>query len=509
MASIARRAAGLVMIRADGEKWGDTVYQDNIYSLIEQGVGGVGVFLGDISGTSTMIADLQRKAGKRLLIGADYEHGLAMRLSDAVAFPRAMALGRTSAELTQKVANCIALEARTIGVHWNWAPVADIDSEPRNPVINIRSFGSDHRTVSAHAIAYIQGTQLAGVLACAKHVPGHGNTTVDSHVTLPTMDPSSDLARAREFLPFRACIEAGVHTLMMGHIIVPFLDAELPASLSKACITELVRGEWGFQGLVTTDALDMGAITGNWSSDNAAVMAVQAGADVVLMPEDPRLAIDALTRAIETGAISEETLAQAESRWEAARAFAGVKTWTSQAVNHATDKPVDQSSHALLALQVADEALSIDGNIKLLPLTQYKQVAAFAVINENDANLATTWFQSVARAVEINVDFGFIDGTIEETDQTELQDGIKDAEVVLFAFFSRGMATNSGIPGRENLPAVLDKLSAGRPTIFVVCGSPHGYDGLNSDLTIYTYSDTLPSMAASVMRLAGRTVAEI
>ncbi|MBL0322637.1 MAG: hypothetical protein IPP80_09750 [Ignavibacteria bacterium] len=508
MASPERRAAGLFMIRADAAHWADHDYRERIYRLIDRGVGGVGVFLGGLEETASMIEDLQRRGGRRLIIAADYEHGLPMRLDGGIAFPRAMALGRTLPGITEHVAACIAIEASAIGVHWNWAPVADINSDPNNPIINTRSFGETAEVVAAHAAAYVRGTQSRGVMACAKHAPGHGDTHVDSHVSMPTIDVSVDVARLREFIPFRACIDAGVRSVMVAHIVVPFLDGTLPASLSHEVVTGLIRNEWGFTGLITTDAMDMKAIDDTWSSAEASLLAIKAGVDVVLMPSNPNAAIDAVLEAITTGAISEEQLSASEARWDDARAYVGLRSRTAGSYASRERVVVDQSTHAMIALKAADAALRLEGNLDLLPITQYTQAAVFAVIDEAEADAATTWFQSLAQATELNVDFGYIDGSISDQDLEALQSGITEAECVVFAFFGKAVAFRGRLAGMDRIPNVMKRLAGERPIIVVACGSPYGIEELPADLQLYTYSDTLPSLAASVMRLIGRVVSE-
>lgn len=508
MASPERRAAGLFMIRADAAHWAEQSYRNDIYHLIDRGVGGVGVFLGGLEETASMIEDLQRRGGRRLLIAADYEHGLPMRLDGGIAFPRAMALGRTLPGITEHVSSCIALEASAIGVHWNWAPVADINSDPNNPIINTRSFGESAELVSAHAAAYVRGTQSRGVMACAKHAPGHGDTHVDSHVSLPTIDVDRATAQTREFLPFRACIDAGVRSVMVAHIVVPFLDADLPASLSPSVVTGLIRTEWGFTGLITTDAMDMKAIEDRWTSSEAALQAIDAGVDVVLMPTDPNSAIDAVLEAITTGRISEERLADSEARWDEARAYVGLRSRTAGTYATRERVVVDQSTHAMIALTSADAAILLEGDAALLPITKYTQAAVFAVIDEAEADAATTWFQSLAQATELNVDFGYIDGSISDTDLEALRSGITEAECVVFAFFGKAVAFRGRLAGMDNIPDVMRRLAGDRPIIVVACGSPYGIAELPSQLCLYTFSDTLPSLAASVMRLIGRVVSQ-
>ena len=506
MASLERRASARFMVRADAQHWNSPDYRDNLYRLVDRGVGGIGVFLGGLDETATMIEDLQRRGGRRLIIAGDYEFGLPMRLSGGVAFPRAMALGKTLPGITEHVARCIADEARAIGVHWNWAPVADINANPNNPIVNTRSFGETPDVVAEHAKAFVRGTQSVGVLACAKHAPGHGDTHVDSHIDLPVIDLDRGVAEEREYVPFRACIDAGVRTLMMGHIVVPFLDPELPSSLSRRVVADLVRSAWGFQGLITTDALDMGAIRSRWSSGEAAVMALKAGVDVVLMPEDPHAAIDAVMQAIDREEIDTDELSRSDTRWEDARAFVGLRTAAGGTYSSREPLVIDQATHAMIALQAADGAVRMHGDASLLPLTQHSHVAAFAILDESEADTATTWFQSLAQATEINIDMGFVDGTIEEADLQSLVDGISEATVVVFAFFGKAVAFKGKLPGFDRIPYVMDQLAQGRPSIIVACGSPYGIDALPSSLAIYTYSDTLPSIAASVMRLIGRTV---
>ncbi|MEY3387086.1 MAG: hypothetical protein RIR53_1897 [Bacteroidota bacterium] len=506
MASPNRRAAQLVMIRADARHWDDVEYRRTIERLIDRGVGGVGVFLGGLEQTAQMIEHMQQRAGRQLLIAADYEHGLPMRLEGGIAFPRAMALGRCSASTTETVARLIAEEAHAIGVHWNWAPVADINSNPNNPIVNTRSFGETPETVTEHARAYVRGTQSVKVMACAKHVPGHGDTHVDSHRDLPTIELAPDLAREREFIPFRGCIDEGVQSLMIGHIVVPFLDPSSPASLSAHVVSGLVREQWGFDGLVTTDALDMGAITSRYTSAQAACAAVEAGCDVVLMPENADEAIDALVVAIESGRLSEARLQESERRWQQARRFVGLRTPGTPHRSRAQQMTVDQNAHALVALQAADEALRVVGAADLLPITQAKHVAAFAIVDEHSVESATTWFQSIAQGADVNVDFGYVDLSITSDECASLRQGIAESDLVIFGVFGKAVAFRGELGSTSRLPEIIAALRGDRRSIVVACGSPYGINATLADTVIYTYSDTLPSIAASVLRLVGKAV---
>lgn len=498
MSELHRRAAGFVMPRADARSWGEPLYRDALYRLVDQGIGGIGVFIGGLEETARMIDDLRSRGGRRLLFAADYEHGLPMRLDGGVAFPRAMALGRTLPGITEHIAAAIAEEARAIGVTWNFAPVCDINANPNNPIINTRSFGEDPTTVAQHAAAYVRGTQRERVMACAKHAPGHGDTVVDSHVALPSIEISEELAMSREFVPFKAAIDAGVASVMMGHIVVPFLDAGRPASLSARVIDDLVRTTWGFDGLITTDALDMRAITGTYSAAEAAVLAFEAGNDVLLLPEDPIAAIEAVAHAIAEGRFDEERCAASEARWEGARRF--VRPLPSDA----TRPPVDLGAHAQMALKAADAAIRIVGDTSLLPLSHDQPYAAFAIIDEADADAATTWCHYLAQATEGNSDFAFIDDSISDTDLSSMCDGTADAAVVLFALFGRATAYRGSLGRQSRTAEIMQRLSQGKPSIVIACGSPYGIEGLPASLTMHAYSETTPSLAATVLRLIGR-----
>ncbi len=491
-----QRAASFVIHRVDADLWVDAPYRERVYSLVEKGIGGIGVFAGELEQTARMIEDIQRAAGGRLLVGADFEHGLAMRIRDAVAFPRSMALGRLDGEQTKEIAGLIATQARALGVHWIWAPVCDVQSNPQNPIVGTRAFGTEADTVARHAAAWIDGCQSAGVIACAKHVPGHGDTVVDSHVALPTIHVSDGVAREREFVPFTAAVAAGVKSLMVGHLLVPFLDASLPASLSPIVISELVRNQWSYQGFVVTDALDMGAITGSYSSGDAAVMSFVAGADGVLMPSSTESAILALAAAIEDGEVTEARLSQSEQRWTALR--------SSIDVNHAQSTPVDNNTAAFVALRAARNAMDVRGRGTAIDVRQYRNAVMLAAIHEADTETATTFFRYVAQSVENDIDFGFIDGTMTDEDLELLTASIGQVDALYVVFVSRPTAGRNPVPGRNQLPRIVTALRGDRPLIIVHLGDEGIHTDVLADAYVVTYSETDPSLAAAALRCAGR-----
>lgn len=489
-------ASQLVMPRLDAEHWHSAEYRDSIFRLIDRGVGGFGVFCGTLEQTAIMLQTLQQRAGNTLLFGADYEYGLPMRLQEGgIAMPRAMALGKGSPEQTQQIAAAVAREMRAIGVHWNWAPVADINSEPDNPIINVRAFGETPELVAQHVAAWVKGSQEEHIAACVKHAPGHGATTVDSHQDLPTITVSAQRAARREFAPFRAGIETGVASVMMGHLLVPFLDRNEPASLSSAVVNGLVRDTWGYNGVVITDALDMGAVTKRYDSAKAAVYAIKAGNDLALMPANPNMAIDALQAAIDKGVISQPRLHASIDRIQVLRSM--VKKWPRQTI-------INQSAHADLALTAAKHAVAFSGSKDLLPLLPNQQIAVFGIVGENDIDRATQWFQFLAQATEMNIDFGYVNGSITQDELDSLAQDVTGADVFVFGMFSAAGAYRSTLPEVHHLPRVMTTLANGKPIILVICGNPVVAAGLPNNLAINAYSDTTPSLAATVLTLTAK-----
>jgi beta-N-acetylhexosaminidase len=271
---------------------------------------------------------LQAKSRLPLLIGADFERGTAMRLDEGTSFPTAMAVAAAgNPKDAYTMGKITALEARAAGIQWIYAPDADVNSNAGNPIINTRSFGENPEKVSEYVAEFIRGVQENGGLATAKHFPGHGDTTADSHIDLPVVTADRARLEKLELVPFRAAIAAGVGSIMTGHLNVPALepDPNTPATLSSRVLTDLLRKQLGFQGLVVTDAMDMGGITVRYAPGDAAVRAFLAGADALLMPPVPDAAYEALLTAVQSGQISQERLDASVRRILQAKAQLGLQ----------------------------------------------------------------------------------------------------------------------------------------------------------------------------------------
>jgi beta-glucosidase len=330
--SLPELVAQMVVLRASGylfdhqilyPTWEPTVAR--LQHLVELGVGGAILLGGSAAEIAFRTQQLQSWAKIPLLIAADIEEGVGQRFAGATWFPPPMAIGAIASHnssLAQAYATQMgaitAREALAIGINWVLAPVVDVNNNPDNPVINVRSFGDNPAMVSQLATAYIQGAKSHPVLTAAKHFPGHGDTAADSHLDLPVIPHAPARLAEFELPPFQAAIAAGVDAVMSAHLLIPSWDAEYPATLSSRILTQQLRQQMGFEGLIVTDALVMGAIANRYGANEAPVLAVEAGADILLMPVDPEGAIQAVCNAVASGRISQARIrASVERIWNA------------------------------------------------------------------------------------------------------------------------------------------------------------------------------------------------
>ena len=302
-------------IRWDPER-GYEPARDAIRQALQIGVGGFILFGGEEEAVRTLTKELRAKSRIPLLIGSDLERGAGQQIAGATGLPPLAALASLNdIEVIYKAARLSAREARTLGISWNYSPVCDIDVAPENPIIGTRAFGGDPATVSKLAAAWIEACQREGVLACAKHFPGHGRTTGDSHMTMPVVDAPRTVLLETDLMPFRAAISAGVASVMTAHVAYPALDASrAPATLSTKILHFLLREKLRFDGLIVTDALIMEGVLGPEGEAGAAVRAIDAGCDLLLYPNDIDAVIAALDVAVRDGPLDEDRILQSRRR---------------------------------------------------------------------------------------------------------------------------------------------------------------------------------------------------
>ena len=475
------------------------------------------VILGQPMAAAALLNRLQRLAKIPLLNTADFEAGVGFRVAGATVFPRQMAMAAAGDEtLVFEAARITAAEARAIGVHVNFSPIADVNNNPRNPVINTRSFGERPDAVGRLTAAYVRGLHAGGMLATLKHFPGHGDTDVDSHIGLPIIQQPRPRLDAIELPPFRAGIAAGADAVMMAHIQVPSLDpAEFsPATLSAPIVTDLLRRELGFAGLVYTDSMGMDAIARRISPGDAAVRAIRAGNDVVLHSPDDAAAVAGIKAAVAAGEISVARLDESVRRILTAKARLGLHA---RAVVALDDVParVGGRTHARVAQEISRKAITLlkdernqvplrasrDAAILYLSLLDYPSGWRIAAPSRTFIPELRQRWPNVT-AIELSDR-----STSSEIDLVRATAGRYDA--IVAGVFVRAVSAS----GRMDLSAPLLKLLADlaqrtagtpRPFVTVFFGNPYvagALPSLPAMLLTYDYYDL--AEASAVRALAG------
>jgi beta-N-acetylhexosaminidase len=450
---------------------------------------------------------MQRLARVPLMVGADFERGASMRVSGATPFPPAMAFGATGdPELTRFEGEVTAREARALGIHWVYAPVADVNNNPDNPIINIRSFGENPQEVAAHVKAFIEGAHADKrnyVLTTAKHFPGHGDTAVDTHLSLAAVTADRARLDALELVPFRAAIQAGVDAIMTGHLAVPALE-DLPATLSPAILTGLLRNELGFKGLVITDALGMGAIVNGFGAGDAAVRALEAGADTLLMPADADVAIRAVVAAVQGGRLTRQRVQASVAKLLAAKERMDLDRKRAVDVESIGDV-IDDPAVNEKAQEIADRAVTLVRNGgNMLPLAAPDR-ACFVTMMESRYSMDGVTFSQEVRKRAPKAAVIALDGTMarEQVDDAAGKlSGCAEYAVAAFAPVSAGAGT---VAMSSELSRAIDSLIAtGKPVALVALGNPYllrAYPKTTSYLA--TFSTVAPSEIAAVKALWG------
>jgi beta-glucosidase len=515
--SLPEQVAQMIVVRASGYLYDHQIQYPNwepsnqtLHAWISQyGVGGVILLGGSAPEICLRSHQLQSWANIPLLIGADVEEGVGQRFRGATCFPPPMTLSylepaHVAVEMAEKMGSVTAMEAQAIGLNWLFAPVVDVNNNPANPVINVRSFAETSSEVSNLASAFIRGAQAYPVLTTAKHFPGHGDTAVDSHLQTPIIDCDRDRFARVELPPFTAAIAAGVDAVMTAHVYAPVLDAQYIATLSPKIITDLLRQEMGFDGLVVTDALVMAGIANRYSVEQVAVQAVIAGADILLMPVDPVATIAAICAAVEAGQISHNHIrASLERIWKAkARACTSTKITQEDALDNLYTSLGNAAS-----LQLEREITINSLRVHLpSPLAIDRNRSYVNLLIVDDLLTCTEFLSPQAAAVEIPTKLGFPCLIADRCSLPQLQ--LDRKSPVILQIFSRGnpfrgsAAMHAHI--NKSIAALIERDSLAAIAVY---GSPYNLEGIIPLLPpnipwVFSYSQ-LPAAQLAVMQSLG------
>ncbi|RIK80915.1 MAG: hypothetical protein DCC67_08725 [Planctomycetota bacterium] len=479
--------------------------QERVAALLQQcPVGGLVVFNGTSAETPATLARLQRLSRTPLLVGADLERGAGQQLRPWPLVPHAMAfdaLGAGAADAVFEFARLAAEAARWAGIHVTFGPVADVNSNPRNPIIATRAFSTDPGRAAELAAAFVRGCRAAGMLATAKHFPGHGDTSEDSHDAVPCVTASVDDLSARELAPFRAAIAAGAPLVMTAHVRYPALDPTgAPATFSPRIVAKLLREDLGFQGVAITDSLLMdGARMGFAGEGEMAVAALGAGVDVLLDLAEPLATLDALEAAVEAGRLPLARVDEAHQRFTALRAAAFAPSEAAAGFDAEENRRRTES----LALDVARRAtVVVKQRPGVLPLCPQRSLCAVLVDPfERPRNMPPSPLGDLLRTRFAKVEHFAVPADPPDALLESIGRAALGAEQLLVAFVVKPAAWyRFGLPA--GLCRWMQSLAAAQPMVAACLGAPQGLQPLDAAaVQICTYSDVPASQAALVERL--------
>jgi beta-N-acetylhexosaminidase len=487
-----------------------------------------------------LINQLQRTSKLPLLVAADYERGLSMRLNGTTVFPHSMAFGAAAKpEFAEQFGKIVALESRAIGVQWNLMPIADVNSNPANPVINTRSFGEDPAQVSSLVTAYIRGARNNGLLTAAKHFPGHGDTATDSHLGLAAVNRSREQINQIDLPPFQAAIAAGTDAVMVAHITAPVLepDRSRVATNSPAIVTGILKQQLGFKGLIMTDAMDMAALTsvypesGPAAAKHAAIDTVRAGNDMLILFTDLDGAYKGLLSAVRSGEIPETRIDESVLKILRAKASVGLNKASQIDINNISSV-ISSPENLTTAQQIADSAITlVRDNGRMLPLGRQRASAsapAYGTVQQEGSKFLCIIFtddvrsdngrqlQRELRARIPDARIIFVDPRIAAGSSAEIQSALASAENVLAAIYlipvpgravrKEGSTAVNTISVPDSTAALLQLILEAKreKTVVMSFGSPYFLaDFPQIENYVCAYSNAITSETGAVRALFG------
>jgi beta-N-acetylhexosaminidase len=501
------------------------------HQVVDNHIGGIILFRGPVYESVMLVNRMQELAKYPLLISADLEAGAGMRFDDTVNFPWNMAVAATgNPEYARRQGEITAREARALGIQQIYAPVVDVNNNAANPVINVRSYGEDPADVARFAAAFTEGAQRGGVIATAKHFPGHGDTAVDSHRGLPQIDVDRNRLNSVELVPFKATVDAGVGAVMVGHIGLPQVDptvvrplprtvkgkpvetseageiemtGTMPATMSPV-LGSILRKDLHFNGMIVTDALSMSGLTIYFTPEETAVRALEAGADLLLKPTDADAAVRGLKAAVNSGRISEARLNESVRKVMAAKYDLGLKDNRFAEVD-VIDRVVGNREVIELARQIAEHTITLVRNEdNLLPASNLKaggRVFNLAITNGDDRLIVANSFVATMNRSGLKMDTVVLDDRSSEKDVENALERAREADVVIAALYGRvrsGEIRSVGLPepGRKALATLIERKA---PIVAISFGNPYllmNFPELRTYLVAYGDMPSLQQAAA-------------
>lgn len=497
--------------------------------LAEEGLGGLIVMEDALVRSVEHINALQEHARIPMLVSIDGEWGPSMRYGEFTFFPRQMQLGAIQdADAIYRMGRAVGEQCLLAGIHIDFAPVVDINTNPANPVIGVRSLGEDRERVAELGSAYMRGMQDAGIFACAKHFPGHGDTATDSHKALPILTFDRARLDSLELYPFRRLIEDGVALVMSGHLSVPAIDS-LPASISHKVLTELLREELGFDGVIITDALQMAGLAKGNDPDEVVFQAFKAGVDILLMPKNARTGVDRLYAAFEDGDITIEELDAKVRRILTLKARAGMFKPDYSPIIDTTDleQKVMRQSDIDLVDELSRLSMTLVANQEsVLPLNNEGRVAYLgygatwqAVQRRTGMGEGLSGFKAASgiledgttvfghKLEELNVDPFYLPADASEAELKAMRERLSDYSLVIVGFHHGGSKPATDIVTDSAHSAIFADWAKEQALAGIYFGSPYGLNGMpwHTDFKAFMicYDDNVANETAAAQIVAG------
>ena len=457
-----------------GEKFADIKKQ-----IVENRVGGFVFYRGDVLELAAMTNEMQRVSKIPLLMAADFERGLPMQIKSGTSFTHNMGIAAAgNPQMAYRKGRIIAEEMRAIGINWLYGPVSDVANNPGNTMVNVRSYGEDHEKTAEFVAAEVRGLKDGGVLSTAKHFPGHGDTPIDSHIVLPVINIKRERFQAVELAPFRAAIAAGLDSLMTAHIALPGITGNnLPASLSPQINVDLIRKELKFDGIITTDSLGMGAIIKNYKGAEGALLAIKAGADIALLPPNPKEAIDAIEAAVMRGEIPKNQIDDSVRRILRAKYLVGLADARNRLVDlNNVNRVIEKPENVRAANEIAEKSITLFRNENgILPLSSAQAQNTLFIIaaGDDDPEQGNVFKAAIEQRVK-NARVVKVDRRTTEREYNQLLDEAKRFDAVIVATFVKRAALKGTIELPEaEAEFIRDLIDEKRNIAIVAFGSPY------------------------------------
>lgn len=481
------------------------IFHDSIVrrAIDKYNIGGICVFQGDPVYQANLLNELQARAKTPIIVAVDAEWGLGMRMDSVKSLPRQMMLGAVqNPAIVYEYGKVVAQQLKRMGIHINYAPVVDVNNNRLNPVINDRSFGEDKYKVAAYGIQYMKGLQDNGIIATAKHFPGHGDVAVDSHYDLPIINKSMPELENLEIYPFRELSKAGVQSVMVAHLAVPSIekDTKRPTSISNKAVNNLLRKEIGFQGLIVTDGLGMKGLTKNFPLADGSVEALIAGNDMLCLPEDIDITIDKVKKAIKKKRLSWTTIDQSVKRVLYAKYHVGLNNY--QPINTENLTADLNQSIDEMRLLIAENALTLlrNNDPSIFPLLPNKKVA-YVGIGINNENVFAQKMRENYKAHTYYVDF-----KMEQSKVKPMLEFLKDQyDVVVIGLHQYGKSPNNNFGISNAALSLMLGLQLQHKTITVAFGNPYALSNFcGATAVVAAYEDDPITQQAAADLLMGR-----